>query len=272
MKVAAIQMVSEVSCQANLLSAAELIQQASEEGAELVVLPEYFCILGAVDTDKLDIKESFGQGPIQEMLAAAARRHNIWLVGGTLPLEVPGDNSRVYNSTLVFNPQGKCVARYDKMHLFKFKKGVEQYDESRTLVPGTAPAVFNLKSLDGNSWRIGLSICYDIRFPEFYRTLTDLGTDLVLVPSAFTQTTGAAHWEVLLRARAIENQVWVLAAAQGGTHQNSRKTWGQSMVVSPWGQVVSQLATGPGCVIAEINKTELASVRTNLPALEHRTL
>jgi len=272
MKVAALQMVSGVTCSDNLQRAEELIKQAAKRGAELAVLPEYFCILGRVDTDKLVVKESFGYGPIQEMLARCAQQHKIWIVGGTLPLSVPGELNKAFNTTLVFSPAGHCVARYDKMHLFRFNNGVEQYDESNTLLAGELPSVFDIVSRDGCAWRIGLSICYDLRFPELYRTLTDLGAELILVPSAFTHTTGAAHWEVLLRARAVENQVWVLAAAQGGVHENARKTWGQSMIINPWGQIVSELPTGPGCSVFDIDKDELKRIRGNLPALEHRRL
>ncbi len=272
MKVAALQMVSGVSCSANLQAAKILIKQAAEQGAEIVVLPEYFCLLGAVDTDKLAIKEVLGRGPIQEMLSQSAEQHKIWIVGGTLPLEAENDSHKVYNSTLVFNPQGELVVRYNKIHLFKFKKGNEQYDESKTLVAGSTPVVFDMLCKAGQTWRIGLSICYDLRFPELYRALSDLGSELILVPSAFTYTTGAAHWEILLRARAIENQAWVMAAAQGGTHENSRKTWGQTLVVSPWGKVMSQLETGSGCLVVDINKDEIDEARTNLPALKHRRL
>ncbi len=272
MKIAAVQMVSGMSCKANLEVAKDLIHQAASHGAELVVLPEYFCILGANDTDKLAVKEDFGRGPIQEMLSKSASQHKIWIVGGTLPLRVQSEPNRAYNTCLVYDPLGKCVAQYNKIHLFKFKKGQEQYDESKTLVAGDSPVVFDVLSKDGNSWRIGLSICYDLRFPELYRALSDMGADLMLVPSAFTYTTGAAHWEVLLRARAIENQVWVLAAAQGGEHENLRRTWGQSMIINPWGDVVSKLPTGAGCVMQDINKNEMLSVRVDLPVLEHRTL
>jgi len=272
MKIAAIQMVSGLSCSANLKAAEELIYQSAQQGAELVVLPEYFCILGARDTDKLEVKEEFGSGPIQEMLSRNALRHKIWIVGGTLPLEVQSESNKAYNASLVFDPQGNCVAQYKKIHLFKFKNLQEQYDESKTLVAGDSPVVFDVLSKDGNTWRIGLSICYDLRFPELYRALSDKGADLILAPSAFTYTTGAAHWEVLLRARAIENQVWMLAAAQGGVHENLRRTWGQSMIVNPWGKVICQLESGEGCLVQDINKSEMLSVRVDLPALEHRRL
>ena len=271
MKVAAIQMVSTPSVKANLDAAHSLLKQAFEAGAELAVLPEYFCLLGSKDTDKLAIAESAGSegnAPLQDFLSQCARDFKLWLVGGTVPIAAaqPG---KVYNSTLVYNPQGQCVARYDKMHLFCFDNGQESYDESRVLVPGARPVAFDLPSRDGHTWRIGLSICYDLRFAELYRALK---ADLLLVPSAFTHTTGQAHWEVLLRARAIENLAYVVAAAQGGRHDNGRRTWGQSLVASPWGDVLAQLDQGAGVVLADISKASLAARRLQLPALEHRLL
>ena len=272
MKIAAIQMVSTTDVRTNLLSARLLLDEAAALGAELAVLPEYFCLLGANDTDKLKIKETFGSGPIQEMLAESAVRHKMWVVGGTLPLAIEHVENKIFNTSLVFDPSGRCLARYDKIHLFKFTSGAEHYDESKTLQPGSQPVAFELPSEDGHTWRVGLSICYDLRFPELYRSLANLNTELILVPSAFTFTTGQAHWEVLLRARAIENLAWVAAPAQGGLHENTRRTWGQTMIVSPWGQVTAQKATGPGCTIAEINFQDNVLFRNRLPALEHRVL
>lgn len=271
MRVAALQMVSTPDVKTNLDSARELLKQAAGAGAELAVLPEYFCLLGLKDTDKLAIAEQAGHGPLQDFLSGCARDFNIWVVGGTLPLvtDVPG---KVYNSTLVYNPQGERVARYDKMHLFRFDNGVESYDEARVLTPGAQPVAFDVPSRDGHTWRVGLSICYDLRFPELYRALAADGADLLLVPSAFTHTTGQAHWEVLLRARAIENLAYVLAAAQGGLHVNQRRTWGHSMVVDAWGHVMAQQPEAPGVVLAELDKTRLAASRTQLPALQHRKL
>jgi deaminated glutathione amidase len=268
MKVAAIQMVSTPDVKTNLESARELLKQAADAGAELAVLPEYFCLLGYKDTDKLQIAEQPGHGPLQDFLSQCALKYKLWIVGGTLPLatDVP---QKVYNSTLVYSPAGQCVARYDKMHLFCYDNGRESYDESRVLVPGKKPVTFDLPSIDGHTWRVGLSICYDLRFPELYRALK---SDLLLVPSAFTHTTGQAHWEVLLRARATENLAYVLAAAQGGLHDNKRRTWGQSMVVDGWGHVVSQCAEGPAVVLADIDKASLSAWRTQLPALSHRIL
>jgi nitrilase len=281
MKVAVIQMVSGSNVQANLTQARTLLQSAAHQGAELAVLPEYFCLMGQRDADKLAIGEPFGRGPLQQFLADQARSLGLWLVGGTLPL-VPvqtladaaetTDGARVSNSSLVFSPTGECVARYDKIHLFRFDNGVERYDESQVLMAGTQPTTFDLPSKDGHIWRIGMSVCYDLRFAELYRAYANAGTHLMLVPSAFTFTTGQEHWEVLLRARAIENLSFVAAAAQGGLHDNQRRTWGQAMLVDPWGKVLAQQAQGPGVVLAELDFAALAACRSRLPALQHRVL
>ncbi|HCY16051.1 MAG: acyltransferase [Curvibacter sp. GWA2_64_110] len=275
MKVAAIQMVSGMQWQANLARAQALMRQAVDEGVELVVLPEYFCLLGAQDTDKLAIQEPLGAGPIQAFLAESARELGLWVVGGTLPLSAApeeGAGARVYNSTLVYSPQGDCVARYDKIHLFRFDNGRERYDESRALLSGTQPVTFDLPSRDGHRWRLGLSVCYDLRFPELYRSYAQAGADLLLVPSAFTHTTGQAHWDVLLRSRAVENLAFVLAAAQGGLHDNGRRTWGHSRLVDPWGRVLAEQAEGEAVVTAELQAGLLQQCRLQLPALEHRVL
>lgn len=271
MKVAAIQMVSTGQVADNLAQAAQLLSQAAQAGAELAVLPEYFCLIGQNDSDKLAIQETVGQGPIQQFLADSARTLGLWLVGGTLPLRA-AQPDRVFNSTLVYNPQGACVARYDKIHLFRFDNGTESYDESRVLERGDAPVCFELPSRDGHRWQVGLSVCYDLRFPELYRRYAQAGADLLLVPAAFTHTTGQAHWEVLLRARAIENLAYVAAAAQGGVHPSGRRTWGQSILVDPWGQVLAQQAQDPGVVLAELDPLTLAQRRAQLPALLHRVL
>lgn len=271
MKVAAIQMVSGVDLQANLAQAAALIAQAAQAGAELAVLPEYFCLMGQSDQDKLALAERPGDGAVQRFLSEQARAHGLWLAGGTLPLAT-SDAARVHNTSLVFDPQGACVARYDKIHLFGFDTGAEHFDEARTILPGSRPVRFVLTSRGGGCWRVGLSVCYDLRFPELYRAHARSGCDLLLVPSAFTATTGRAHWEVLLRARAIENQAYVLAAAQGGTHENGRRTWGQSMVVGPWGDVLAQQAQGNVVVLADLDPARLREVRGQLPALKHRVL
>ena len=265
MKVAAIQMVSSADVTANLAAARQLLEQAAGEGAEMAVLPEYFCLLGFKDTDKLQFTEQAGQGRLQDFLRHCASSLKLWIVGGTVPLAVAG-SAKINNTTLVYSPEGQCVARYDKMHLFRFDNGQEQFDESRVLEPGTKPVAFELLSADGNTYRVGLSICYDLRFPELYRALR---SDILLVPSAFTHTTGQAHWEVLLRARAIENLAFVVASAQGGVHENKRRTWGQSMVVDPWGTILAQQAEGPGVVMAEISRLQLDAARLRLPALKH---
>lgn len=265
MKIAAVQMVSTPDVPRNLEAASELIAQAARAGARLVALPEYFCLLGHADTDKLAIAEHDGDGPIQRALAESARAESVWVVGGTLPLASATDPVRVRNSCLVYAPDGKRVARYDKRHLFAFDNGRERYDEARVLEAGD-----ELVAFDCDGWRVGLSVCYDLRFPELYRALASPPCDLVCVPSAFTWTTGRSHWELLLRARAVENQCYVLAPAQGGQHDNGRRTWGHSMIVDPWGEVLDCRAEGPGLVLAEIERTRIDTVRAELPALRHR--
>lgn len=266
-KVAAVQTVTGTSVDANLARADALIAEAARGGAELVLLPEYFCIMGRADTDKVAIREADGDGPIQRFLADAARRHRVWLVGGTLPLQC-GEDGRVYNTSIAFDPRGQRIARYDKIHLFGFTRGAESYDESRTILAGTEPVSF-----EAPCGRVAMSVCYDLRFPELYRGLAaGGGTSLILMPAAFTYTTGQAHWEILLRARAIENQCYVLAAAQGGRHENGRRTWGHSMLVDPWGEVLAVLPEGEGVVAGTIDPERLAEVRQNLPALRHRVL
>lgn len=268
MKIAAIQMVSGISVERNLEQAGQLLEQAAAQGAELAVLPEYFCLMGLQDTDKLKIQEQFGDGPIQDFLSQSARKLGIWIVGGTLPLAT-ADARRARNSSLVFDPTGQCVSRYDKIHLFRFENEQESYDESCVLERGTDPVTFDLASTDGNVYRIGMSICYDLRFPELYRKLK---ADILLVPSAFTFTTGQAHWEILLRARAIENLAYVLASAQGGVHENGRRTWGHSMIVGPWGELLGEHVKDNGVVVAEVQKETLQLARTRLPALSHGVL
>jgi deaminated glutathione amidase len=275
MRAAAIQMVSGTQVAANLAAAHALLEQAAQQGAELAVLPEYFCLLGQRDTDKLAIAEAFGNGPIQQFLADAAREFKLWLVGGTLPLQQAGPQGtapRVFNTSLVYSPQGQCVARYDKIHLFKFDNGHEAFDESRVLQPGQQDVLFDLPSSDGHTWRVGLSICYDLRFPELYRRYAAQGADLLLVPSAFTYATGQAHWELLLRARAVENQAYVLAAAQGGLHENGRRTWGQTLLAGPWGEVLAQHPEGAGVAMHALCASEIDACRRRLPALSHRVL
>jgi nitrilase len=274
-------MVSGADVQANLLQAQALLASAAQAGAELLVLPEYFCLMGQKDADKLTIGEIDGQGPLQQFLADAARSLGVWLVGGTIPLKSVNANdsavqmpqsARVCNSILVYSPSGERVARYDKIHLFRFDNGQERYDESQVLTPGRAPVTFDLPSKDGNTWRIGLSVCYDLRFPELYRAYAAIGVHLMLVPSAFTYTTGKDHWEVLLRARAIENLAFLAAAAQGGLHDNQRRTWGHAMLVDPWGVVMAQRAQDAGVVLADVDFELIRACRKRLPALQHRVL
>jgi predicted amidohydrolase len=268
-RVAAVQMVSTASVETNLRDAESLIGEAAAAGARLVALPEYFCLMGMHDRDKVALREADGRGPLQEFLSALAARHGIWLAGGTIPLAAPGADDKVLNTLPVYDPQGRRVARYDKIHLFSFSQGEESYDEARTIVAGRAPVAFDCV-IDGHRVHIGLSICYDLRFPELYRRLG--ASDLILVPAAFTATTGRAHWINLLRARAIENLCYVLAPAQGGRHQNGRSTFGHSMLVDPWGDVVAERAEGPGIVVADIDLRRIAECRARLPALAHRVL
>jgi nitrilase len=257
-------MVSAPDVQANLTSAARLVAQAAESGAKIAALPEFFCVLGGRDADKLKVRERDGAGPIQDFLAETARRNSIWLVGGTVPIEC-SDEGRVRNACLVFDDAGKRVARYDKIHLFAYRGENERYDETRTIEPGDEPL-----AIASPFGRLGLSVCYDLRFPELYRRFGDV--DCWFVPSAFTATTGAAHWETLLRARAIENLCYVVAPAQGGRHPNGRVTHGHTMIVDPWGAVLGERAEGEGVVSAEIDARRLAEVRQSLPALQNRKL
>ena len=263
-RVAAVQMVSTPRLDENLATAGRLIADAVAQGAELVALPEYFPIMGLSDADKVALREAEGRGPIQDFLAETAKRHGVWLVGGSLPL-LAKDPGKVLNSCLVYDPSGQRKARYDKIHLFGFQKGSECYNESATIEAGSEPVAFAAPF-----GRIGLSICYDLRFPELYRALG--ACDLHIIPAAFTETTGRAHWEVLLRARAIENQCYVLAVAQGGKHENGRETHGNSMLIDPWGEIVDRQAKGEGVVIGNLDHARLADVRASLPALKHRVM
>lgn len=263
-KIAAVQMVSTPDTPENFASARRLVQDAANKGATLILLPEYWPIMGMQDTDKVSRAEAVGQGPIQECMSGMARDNKVWLIGGTLPLISP-QSDKVLNTVLIYGPDGERVSRYDKIHLFGFSKGGESYDESRTIVPGTA-----VGSFEAPFGKVGLSVCYDLRFPELYRAMGDCS--LIVVPAAFTYTTGKAHWEILLRARAIENQCYVLAAAQGGKHANGRRTWGHSMLVDPWGEVKDVLPEGEGVVTGEIDLAFMSDVRQSLPALQHRKL
>jgi len=264
MKIAALQMVSSTRVDDNLARAERLVAEAAKAGARIVALPEYFCFMGRADREKLEIAEEPGRGPIQDALAAAARTHRVWVIGGTLPLKC-GEPERVLNANGVWSPDGVLAARYDKIHLFRYDNGRERYDEGRVLRAGEAPV-----AVDVDGWRVGLSVCYDLRFPELYRALMEPPCDVLSVPSAFTYPTGQAHWELLLRARAVENQCYVIAAAQGGTHENGRRTWGHSLVVDPWGEVLGSREEGEGMVLAELSRARIDEVRRQLPALEHR--
>ncbi|WP_321805224.1 carbon-nitrogen hydrolase family protein [Burkholderia sp. BCC1993] len=263
-RVAALQMVSTPDVARNLAEAGRLIAEAAGDGAQLVLLPEYFCFMGHRDTDKLALAEPYRDGPIQRFLSEAAHRHGIWVIGGTLPLKAP-EPDRVLNTTLVFDPNGQEAARYDKIHLFNFEKGDESFDEARTIRAGDTVVTF-----DAPFGRVGLSVCYDLRFPELYRRMGDCA--LIVVPSAFTYTTGRAHWEMLLRARAVENQCYVLAAAQGGKHENGRRTWGHSMLIDPWGEIVAVRDEGASVVTGALDPQRIADVRQSLPAWRHRVL
>ena len=268
LRVAAIQMTSTPRCEDNLRAAAEQIAEAARQGAQLVALPEYFCLMGLRDTDKLALREADGHGRIQDFLAEQAARHGIWLIGGSIPLAAP-EPDRVFNSLPVYDPRGRRVARYDKIHLFSFHRGAESYDEARSIAPGRAPVAFDCAA-EGVSLRIACAVCYDLRFPELFR---GLGTvDAIVIPSAFTATTGRAHWELLLRARAVENLCYVLAPAQGGRHENGRTTFGHSMLIDPWGEVLAVREDGPGVVLGEIDPARIRDVRESLPALDHRIL
>jgi len=263
-RVAALQMVSTPEVMANLGSADRLIAAAAAAGARLVALPENFYLIGRHEADKVRVREPEGEGPIQSFLAAAARRHRVWIVGGTAPISC-ADPGRIRSACLVFDDTGRRVARYDKMHLFRFEAGDERYDESRTLEAGESAV-----AVQSPFGRLALSVCYDVRFPELYRELGDF--DAMFVPSAFTVPTGAAHWETLLRARAIENQAYVIAPAQGGWHASGRRTYGHSMIVDPWGQVLAVRPEGEGVLLAEIDTERVQEVRASLPAVANRRL
>lgn len=262
MRIAAVQMVSGPDIAQNLRAAGALVAEAAARGARLVALPEYFPLISGNETDKVRARERDGAGPLQDFLRETAARHKVWLVGGSIPLEASVPD-KVRNSCLVYDDTGQRVARYDKIHLFGFMRGTERYNESQIIEAGDRVVAF-----DSPVGRVGLSICYDLRFPELYRAMG--AVDLLVVPAAFTHTTGQAHWELLLRARAVENLCYVLASAQGGTHPSGRRTWGESMIVEPWGGVLARLAEGPGVVSAEMDAARIAELRASLPALQHR--
>ncbi len=267
-KIAAVQMASGPNVNANLTEAGRLIAMAADAGARMVVLPENFAIMGMSEIDKVNIREQDGQGPIQDFLSEQSVKHGVWLVGGTVPL-VSGDSNKVRGACLLFNDKGERVSRYDKIHLFDvhLPESGENYNESETIEKGDEVVV-----VDTPFGRLGLAVCYDLRFPELFRKMVDMGVQIVALPSAFTAMTGRAHWEVLLRARAIENLCYLVASAQGGYHVNGRETYGDSMIVNPWGVVVDRLTSGSGIVIAEIDLEYLESTRRNFPVLEHRKM
>lgn len=267
-KIAAVQMASGPNVNSNLLEAGRLIAMAAGAGAQLVVLPENFAIMGMSDSDKVAVREDDGQGPIQDFLAEQAKKYGLWLVGGTIPLAAD-DPHKVRGACLLFDDQGKRVARYDKVHLFdvRLPDNGENYVESETIESGEHVIV-----VDTPFGRLGLGVCYDLRFPGIFRRMLDKGVEIIALPSAFTAITGKAHWEVLLRARAVENLCYVIAAAQGGYHLNGRETYGNSMIVDPWGRVMDRLPSGSGFVIAETDPAYQKSVRRNFPVLEHRKM
>ncbi|MDR0634516.1 MAG: carbon-nitrogen hydrolase family protein [Azoarcus sp.] len=263
-RIAALQTVSGPDVAANLAVAGGLIAEAADAGARLLALPEFFALLSGDETAKVRARERQGEGPIQDFLREAAARHKVWLIGGTLPLLADAPD-KVRNAVLVYNDRGEHVARYDKIHLFSFARGDERHDETRTIEAGGRVIRF-----DSPFGRIGLSVCYDLRFPELFRAMGEI--DLIILPAAFTYTTGQAHWEILLRARAIENQCYLMAPAQGGRHPHGRRTWGHSMIVDPWGDILACRAEGPGVVTATLDPARIAAIRQSLPALRHRRL
>ncbi len=265
-KCAAIQMASSPTTSVNLQEAEKLIAEAATAGAKLVALPENFALMGNHETDKLKAKEVDGSGPIQDFLATVAKKYAVWVVGGTIPMATD-DSNKVRAACLIYNDQGERVGRYDKVHLFDVNvPGTQEvYRESDSIEPGTEPLVF-----DTPFGRLGVAVCYDLRFPEFFRKMSVQGVDILVVPSAFTAETGAAHWEVLLRARAVENLCYVIAPNQGGLHINGRKTFGHSMIIDPWGIVLDCYKTGSGYVLAEIDPERLEKVRGAFPVLNHR--
>lgn len=267
-KVAAIQMSSLADVDANLATARTLIERAREQGAGLAALPENFAIMGRREADKLRVSEPFGEGPIQSFLSQTARELGMWIIGGTIPIKAEDGSGKVAAACLVFDEQGRFVDRYDKIHLFdvNLPDREELYRESASIAAGSKPVV-----VPTPFGRIGLTVCYDVRFPELFRILQAQGAEILCVPAAFTAATGRAHWETLLRARAIENLSYVIAPAQSGRHESGRDTWGDSLIVDPWGQVLDRVEeTGGGVAVAEIDLTLQQQVRERFPSLTHR--
>lgn len=263
-RVAAIQMISGTDPQANIQTMRRLVKEAAERGAAWVLLPEYWPIMGEKDTDKLAFAEADGNGPLQTALSQAAQENNIVLFGGSIPLQSP-DPDKVLNTMQVYDRTGALIGSYNKMHLFGYSGLGERYDEADTILAGHTPPC-----LSADDIHLAAGICYDLRFPEFFRIQQPF--DILMLPAAFTYTTGKAHWELLLRARAVENQCYVIASAQGGVHQNGRRTYGHSMIIDPWGEILDVLPEGEGMVMAELDAARLKSVRNRLPALMHRIL
>ncbi len=266
--VAAVQMASGPNVKANLEEAEKLIKTAVQQDAELVVLPENFAIMGLSEMDKVAIAETAGEGLIQQFLSQQASKHGVWIVGGTIPLE-SGVTGKVYSASLLYNDSGEVVARYDKIHLFDvvLEDSNESYNESETIESGDDIVV-----VDTPFGKLGMAVCYDLRFPELFRAMADVGMEICVLPSAFTSLTGRAHWESLLRARAIENLCYMVAPDQGGYHKSGRETYGDSMIVDPWGVVLNRLPHGTGVVVSEIDLEKLRKTRKNFPALQHKRL
>jgi len=264
--IAALQMAAGPNVPANLLEAGRLIKEAAARGAGMVVLPETFAMMGVADADKVKVAETFGEGPIQAFLSQQARKYGVWIIGGTIPLR-SDDPARSYAASLMYDAKGNVVARYDKIHLFDvmLSENQEVYTESDTTVPGNVPVV-----VDTPFGKVGMSVCYDLRFPELYRRLSEQGAQILVVPAAFTELTGKAHWEVLLRARAIENLCYVVAPGQGGYHVSGRTTYGHSMIVDYWGRVRGVREKGAGVVLADIDLDALQQTRKTFPVLSHR--
>lgn len=268
-RIACIQMTSSEDFGQNLITAQGFIHQAVEEGAEMLVLPENFALMGLDQADKLKHSEQMGHGPIQDFLSSQAAEHKMWIIGGTVPIAVPDATDKVYATSLVYNDEGECVAHYDKIHLFDvtLPQSKENYFESKFVKPGKETVV-----VDSPFGKLGLAVCYDVRFPEMFRAMQKQGAEIFMLPSAFTYRTGAAHWDILVRSRAIENLSYVVAACQTGQHTNARRTYGHSMIVNPWGEVQVCLPDNPGVIISEINLDFLREIRQDFPVLQHRVL
>lgn len=266
MRIAACQMVSGLDVEKNLQHALDLVRSAAHSGAEFIVLPQFFAMMPNQDADLLEIAEEFNDGPIQNALSQVAREEQIWLCAGSLPIR-SDDPNRFFDTSILFNPNGEVEARYDKIHLFQFNHAEDSYLESATTQAGSKAVHTSIHAWDGN-WHVGMALCFDLRFPELFR---QMGTpDIIAVPSAFTTATGRAHWETLVRARAIENQCYVIASAQAGRHENGRSTWGHSIVVDPWGTIIGELTQGEGLLLADIDMERLRQVRQQMPVLKSR--